>query len=112
MPSEPRRSRHLISTLEGMVRKSEGLARRRFVALGVFLVGLYVAWQLALALAYRVEDFDPATDPLDADCDQCGLTVVLDGIGYFLGGLGLYLVIAVSVWLALRRSGWLGRKPD
>jgi len=62
------------------------------------------------ALVYRVEGFDLATDPLNAGCDDCDLTVVLDGIGYFLGGLGLYLVIAVSVWLALRRSGWLGRQ--
>ncbi len=107
-PTEPASDLYI----EGMVRKSEGLARRRLVALGVFLVGLYVAWRLSLAFVYRVEDLDPATDPLNSDCDDCGLTVVLDKIGYFLGGLSLYLVIAVFVWLALRRWGWLGRQTD
>lgn len=92
-----------------MRERLEGVAGRRLVALGVFLVGLYVAWRMSLALVYRVEGFDPATDPLAADCDDCEVTVVLDGIGYFLGGLGLYLVVSLSVWLALRRSGWLGR---
>ena len=86
------------------------LARRRLVALGALLVCLYVAGRLSLALIHRVEGFDPAADPLAADCDDCGVTVVLDGDGYFLGSIALYVVIAVCVWLALRRAGWLGRQ--
>ncbi len=70
------------------------------------MVGLYAALKLSLALVYRGW-YDPVTDPSDAECDDCPLVVVLDGIGYFLGSLLACLVIAVLVWFALRRSGWL-----
>ncbi len=76
------------------------------------MVGLYVAWKLSLALVYRGEGYDPVTDPSDAECDDCPLVVVLDGIGYFLGSLLACLVIAVLVWFALRRSGWLEARRD
>ncbi len=95
-----------------MVPNVHSLARRRLIALVAFVIGLYAAWRLSLALVYRVENFEPNTDPMSTDCDQCGLTVILDAIGYFLGGTCVYLVIALIAWLALRRAGWLGRRTD
>ena len=49
-----------------MVPNARTLRRRRLIALVAFLIGLYAAWRLSLALVYRVEDFDPRADPLDA----------------------------------------------
>lgn len=73
------------------------------------VVGLAPAWQVAEAVTYAAQDFDPDADALDADCDDCDLTTLLEGLPYLVGILAAYLVLVVLAFVLLKRTGWFTR---
>ena len=66
-----------------------------------FLAGLYVVLEITKGAIYRAEGHDAG----DADCDDCGFTLLLDHVGWLSAAVGAYLVLAFAVGLLVRRRG-------
>ena len=64
--------------------------RRPVLAAGAFLVGLYVTLQLTTEAIYGAENYQPGA----ADCDDCGITLLLDNIGWLVLVLLGYVALA------------------
>lgn len=80
--------------------------RRALIAfVAVALVGIVGAWEIAKRVAYASQDFNPAREEGQSDCDQCGLTALLDGLPYLLGTLAAYLVLVIAIFVAIKRRG-------
>ena len=63
------------------------------------LLGFYLTLKITASLIYRSEGYNPG----DADCDDCGITTLLDNIGWLAGAVGGYLLLLLVVWWALGR---------
>lgn len=72
---------------------------RLLVGVGVLVLGLYVTIEVATRLIHRSEGYVPG----EADCDDCGITLVLDNIGWLTAAVGGYLVLSLLLWWLLRR---------
>ena len=72
--------------------------RRPVLATGAFLVGLYLTFRLTAAAVYAAEDYEAGA----ADCDDCGITLLLDNIGWLVLALLSYFVLAGAVMWWLR----------
>jgi hypothetical protein len=78
-----------------------GLFWRPLVGSAVFLAGLYLTFQGATRLIYDAEGYEAGAK----DCDDCGLTLLLDNIGWLALAIGAYLLLACLALLTLRRLG-------
>jgi hypothetical protein len=56
---------------------------------------------VATRLVYDAEGYEAGA----ADCDDCGLTLLLDNIGWLALAMGAHLLLACLALLALRRAG-------
>lgn len=74
-------------------------ARRLLVAVGIAALGLGMTAVAAVRIIHRAEGYDPGA----TDCDDCGLTLVLDNVGWLAAAVAGYLGLLVLVWWALRR---------
>lgn len=73
---------------------------RPLLGLAVFLAGLYATVQLTVGRIHDAEGYVPG----ETDCDDCGLTLVLDHLGWLGLTVGCYLLLALAAWVALRRA--------
>lgn len=66
-----------------------------------FLAGFYFVLEITKRAIYRAEGYDAG----DADCDDCGLTLLLDHVGWLSAAVGVYLVLvlACAAGLLVRR---------
>ena len=78
-------------------------SRRALAVMAAFVVGLYATWRIAKALAWRQSGLDRDTTVGSADCDDCGLTVLLDQIGLVLACFAVFLLVVGTAWLLWRR---------
>jgi hypothetical protein len=77
--------------------------RHALAVLAAFAVGLYATWRVANWLAWRQAGLDRDTTVGSADCDDCGLTVLLDQIGFVLACFAVYFVVVGTAWFVWRR---------
>ena len=70
--------------------------RRPAVAAGAFVLGLYLTLRLTAEAIYAAEDYEPGA----AECDDCGITLLLDNIGWL--GLALLAYLALAGLVAWR----------
>jgi hypothetical protein len=74
---------------------------RVLVGGGVAALGLFATVAVATRGIYHAEGYDPG----DADCDDCGITLVLDNLGWLAAAVGGYLVLLLlASWLLRRRA--------
>jgi uncharacterized protein (TIGR03382 family) len=68
---------------------------------GVVVLGCFVTVAAATRVIYHAEGYAPG----DADCDDCGITLVLDNLGWLAAAVGGYLVLLMLLasWLLRRR---------
>ena len=78
-------------------------SKQALAYLAAFAVGLFVTWRVANWLAWRQAGLDRDASVGTADCDQCGLTVLLDQIGFVLACFAAYLLLAGTAWYVGRR---------
>lgn len=74
---------------------------RRLLGVGVVALGLWLTVVGSVRLIHRAEGYRPG----DADCDDCGLTLVLDNLGWLVAAVGGYVVLVALLWWIPRRSG-------
>lgn len=74
---------------------------RGLLALGAFVAGLVVTWWLTVRVVHGLEGYVPG----EADCDDCGLTLLLDNVGWLALALVAYLAVAALVWRRFSSSG-------
>lgn len=77
--------------------------KQHLAVLAAFVVGLYATWRVAIWLAWRQAGLDRAVAAGSADCDQCGLTVLLDQIGFVLGCFAVYFIVVGTISSVWRR---------
>lgn len=78
-----------------------GATRRGWLwALGLVL-GMAVVVRATAEVIYRRAGYEPGV----ADCDDCGITILLDGLGWFGAAIIGYLLVAWLVWRRSRRRG-------
>ncbi len=69
-----------------------------FLALGI---GLYLVVRLTAAAIYRAEGISLE----DEDCDDCGVTALLDNLGWLRAAVALYALLAgLLLWFASGRA--------
>lgn len=73
------------------------------------IVGLVPAFEVAVAVTYAVQDFDPETDGQHEDCDDCGITTLLEGLPYLVGILAAYLALTILAFVLFKKAGWFTR---
>lgn len=72
------------------------------------LAGLGGAWEAAKRVTYASQGFDPSREY--ENCDDCGITTLLDGLPYLIGVLAAYvLLVAVAFLVIERRGGFASR---
>lgn len=74
--------------------------RKALVGWALFLVGIYLTLRVTAQVIYEVEDYQPGS----ADCDQCGITILLDNIVVMAAAAVAYLSLAGLVARARRRA--------
>ena len=73
-------------------------AWQRWLGFGTAGLGLYLTVTLAVRLIHRSEGYAPG----DADCDDCGVTLVLDNIGWLAAAIAGYLGLVLLLWWLFR----------
>jgi hypothetical protein len=76
-------------------------AWQRWLGVGAAILGLYLTVTTAIRLIHRAEGYAPG----DADCDDCGVTLVLDNIGWLAAAVVSYLGLVLLAWWLLRGRG-------
>lgn len=74
-------------------------AWRRLLGVGAAALGFYLTVTIAIRLIHRAEGYDPGA----TDCDDCGITLVLDNIGWLAAVVFGYLGLLLLGWWLLRR---------
>lgn len=74
-------------------------AWRKLLGVGAAALGFYLTVTMAVRVIHRAEGYDPG----DADCDDCGLTLVLDNIGWLAAAVVGYLGVLLLAWWLLHR---------
>lgn len=72
---------------------------RPLISLTLFMAGLYLTLRVAAEVIYRVEGYEPGT----ASCDDCGITILLDHIGWLALTTFCYFVVCGVVHVAVTR---------
>lgn len=72
----------------------------RLLVAALFLAGLFVTFKVAAYLIYEAEGYEAGA----ADCDDCGLTLLLDNIGWLALAIAAYFLMAFLAWTSVRRA--------
>lgn len=78
-------------------------SKQALACLTAFGVGLYVTWRVANWLAWRQAGLDRDATVMSADCDDCGISVLLDQVGYALACFAAYFLLAGTAWFVWQR---------
>lgn len=63
----------------------------------LFVAGLVVTWLAVTRVIYTLENYRPGY----TDCDDCGVTIFLDNVGWLVLALGGYVIVAGIGWWKL-----------
>ena len=83
--------------------------KRVVIFVVVAFAGLVGAWEVAKRVTYASQGFDPGREY--ENCDDCGLTTLLDGLPYLLGVLAAYVVLVAVAYVLIKRRGGLNHYP-
>ncbi len=81
------------------------VTERPWIAAALFFAGLYATFKSVAHLIYEAEGYEAGA----ADCDDCDLTILLDNIGWLALVVVAYIVLAVVLWVTVRR---VARRPE
>lgn len=81
-----------------------GATRRAWLCALGLVVGMALVVRATAEVIYRRAGYEPGL----ADCDDCGITILLDGLGWFAAAVVGYLLVAWWVWRRTRRRGNAG----
>lgn len=74
-------------------------AWRKLGAVVLLLVGLCATLWMTAQLIYQAEGYEPGA----AECDDCGVSLLLDNIGWLASAVVAYLSLALITRWTLRR---------